>query len=114
VRAARGPASPRRAVHALGLALLAVVLLSPTVLPWYVLWAVVPLAAAGSARTATSLGAGCAVLCLTTWPSGRSVVRPPLYGMPTLAAAAVAALALRQSGPGQPAGQRPDQQRPPA
>lgn len=89
VRTAREP-GPVRAVQGLGLALLAVVVLSPTVLPWYLLWAVVPLAAVARPRAAAALGAACLVLCLLTWPSGRSVVRPPLYGVPLLAAAAVA------------------------
>lgn len=86
---ARGPASARRCVQGLGLALLAVVVLSPTVLPWYLLWAVVPLAAVAGPRAAAALGGACALLSLTTWPSGRSVVRPPLYGLP-LALAALA------------------------
>ena len=75
-------------VRALGLALIVVVVLSPTVLPWYLLWGVVPLAAAAGRRTATALGAACLVLCLLTWPDGSSVVRPPLYGLPLLLAAA--------------------------
>jgi alpha-1,6-mannosyltransferase len=83
-------------VRALGLALLAVVALSPTVLPWYLLWGVVPLAAACGRRTAVGLGAGCLVLCFTVWPNGGSVVRPPLYGLPLLAASAVAVVAARR------------------
>ena len=94
-RTARGPASARACVQGLGLALLAVVVLSPTVLPWYVLWAVVALAAAVGPTAATALGAGCAVLCFTTWPSGRVVIRPPLYGLSLLLAAAGAAVAGR-------------------
>jgi alpha-1,6-mannosyltransferase len=82
-------------VRAVGLALLALVLLSPTVLPWYLLWAVVPLAASSGPRVARGLGALCGVLCFATWPSGRSVVRPPLYGAQLLAGLAVAALATR-------------------
>ena len=94
-RTARGPASARACVQGLGLALLAVVVLSPTVLPWYVLWAVVPLAAAVGPTAATALGAGCAVLGFTTWPSGRVGFRPPLYGVSLLLAAAGAAVAAR-------------------
>jgi len=90
-RTVRGPASPRACVQGFGLALLAVVVLSPTVLPWYLLWAVVPLAAAVGQRAAAALASASAVLCLTVWPSGRVVLRPPLYGIPTLLAAAVAA-----------------------
>lgn len=91
-------------VRALGTAMLALVVLSPTVLPWYALWAVVPLAAVVGRRSADALGAGCGVLVLATWPSGRSVVRPPLYGLPLAAAAAAAALARahRPRAPGAP------------
>ena len=86
------------ALRALGLALLVVVVLSPTVLPWYVLWAVVPLAAAVSAAHAAGLGAGTALLALMVWPTGRVVVRPPLYGVPLLLAAVVAVLVTRRAG----------------
>jgi hypothetical protein len=67
---------------AAGLALLAVGLLLPVVQPWYVLWGVLPLAAAAGPRLAAAVGALCLVLCLLVWPSGRSVVRPPLHGPP--------------------------------
>ena len=77
-------------VRALGLALLAVVLLSPTVQPWYLLWGIVPLAAVVTAREARALAAGCAVLCLLVLPSGRHLIRPPLYGVPILLVAAAA------------------------
>lgn len=91
-------------VRALGLALLAVVLLSPTVLPWYLLWGVLPLAAAVPRRAAVALGAGCLVLSLLTWPDGRSVVRPPLHGLPLVLAAAAAAVTWRTAaGTGPPA-----------
>jgi hypothetical protein len=96
MRAARRP-GPAAAVRGLGLALLGVVLLSPTVLPWYVLWAVVPLAAVARPRAAAALAALCLVLCVTTWPSGRSVVRPPLYGVPLLTAVMVAAVVARRA-----------------
>ena len=87
-------------VRAAGLALLAVAVLLPVVQPWYVLWGVLPLAAAAGPRLAAGLGAGCLVLALMVWPSGRSVVRPPLYGVPTLLAAAVAvAVGRRHGGP---------------
>lgn len=84
-------------VRALGLALLAVVALSPTVLPWYLLWGVLPLAAAVPRRPALALGAGCLVLSLLTWPDGRSVVRPPLYGVPLVLAAGAAAVVHRRA-----------------
>ena len=82
-------------VRALGLALLAVALLLPVVQPWYVLWGLLPLAAVAGPRLAAAVGAGCLVLALLVWPSGRSVVRPPLYGVPTLVVLAVVALVLR-------------------
>jgi alpha-1,6-mannosyltransferase len=90
-------------VRAVGLALLAVVALSPTVLPWYLLWGVLPLAAVAGRRLALGLGAACLVLCLATWPDGRSVARPPLYGLPLAAAAAVGVVAARRAGERAPA-----------
>ena len=97
----RTPARGR--VGAGGLALLAVAVLLPVVQPWYVLWGVLPLAAVARPRLAAGLGAGCLVLALMVWPSGRSVVRPPLYGVPTLLAAIAAGLAWRgyRDGSGQ-------------
>ena len=82
-------------VRACGLLLLAVSLLLPVVQPWYVLWGVVLLGATSSARVVAGLGAACVVLVLLVAPSGRSVVRPPLYGVPTLLAAAVAGCVWR-------------------
>ena len=82
-------------VRATGWALLAVALLLPVVQPWYVLWGVLPLAAVLRGRQAAAVGALCLVLALLVWPSGRSVVRPPLYGVPTLLALAAAAVAWR-------------------
>ncbi|MDP9466374.1 MAG: hypothetical protein M3P31_03915, partial [Actinomycetota bacterium] len=63
----------------------------------YVLWGVLPLAAAAGARLTTAVGALCLVLCVLVWPSGRSVVRPPLYGLPTLLAVG-AAVAVDRAG----------------
>ncbi len=83
-------------VRALGLALLAVSLLLPVVQPWYVLWGLLPLAAVAGPRLAAALGAGCLVLALLVLPSGRNVLRPPLYGVPTLLAVAAAVLVLRR------------------
>jgi alpha-1,6-mannosyltransferase len=82
--------------RAAGLALLAVALLLPVVQPWYVLWGVLPLATAVTRREAAALGAFCLVLALLVWPSGRHVVRPPLYGVPMLLAGAAAVLVLRR------------------
>jgi hypothetical protein len=84
-------------VRAAGLALLAVALLLPVVQPWYVLWGVLPLAAVLRGRQAAAVGALCLVLALLVWPSGRNVIRPPLYGVPSLLAVAAAVLVLRRS-----------------
>lgn len=84
------------AVRATGLALLAGALLLPVVQPWYVLWGVLPLAAVLRGRQAAALGALCLVLALMVWPSGRVVIRPPLYGLPTLLAVGAAGVLLRR------------------
>ena len=84
------------AVRAAGWALLAVSLLLPVVQPWYVLWGVLPLAAVLRGRQAAAVGALCLVLALLVWPSGRNVVRPPLYGVPTLLAVGAAVVVLRR------------------
>jgi alpha-1,6-mannosyltransferase len=87
-------------VRAAGLALLVVSLLLPVVQPWYVLWGVLPLAAVAGRQLAPALGALCLVLALLVWPSGRNVIRPPLYGLPSLLAlAAAAAVWRRESTP---------------
>ncbi len=80
---------------ALGLTLLGVALLLPVVQPWYVLWGVCLLAAVVRPRAATALGAGCLVLSVLVAPSGRNVIRPPLYGVPMLLAAVVTLVVLR-------------------
>jgi alpha-1,6-mannosyltransferase len=82
------PAPRLSPLSALGLTLVAVVVLGPVVQPWYLLWGVTVLAAVAGPRLATGLGAACAVLSLAVLPSGRSLVRPPLYGVASLAAAA--------------------------
>jgi alpha-1,6-mannosyltransferase len=86
-------------VRAVGLALLAVSVLLPVVQPWYVLWGVLPLAAVAGPRLTRGLAALCLVLALLVWPSGRSVVRPPLFGLPILLAAAAAVTAARPAAP---------------
>ncbi|WP_326613301.1 polyprenol phosphomannose-dependent alpha 1,6 mannosyltransferase MptB [Streptomyces scopuliridis] len=64
-------------VHALGLALLALVALSPMVQPWYLLWGVTVIAAtAPYGRTATVLTVLSAALVYETHPSGAT----PWYG----------------------------------
>ena len=86
-------------VLALGLALLGVGVLLPVVQPWYLLWGVCVLAARVGPRAAAALGAASLVLCLAIAPSGRHVVRPPLYGLPTVLAGAVALVVLARGRP---------------
>jgi len=86
-------------VRALGLTLLGVSLLLPVVQPWYVLWGVVLLAAVSSARVAAALGVTCLVLVLLIAPSGRNVLRPPLYGVPMLLAVGAGVVVLRRQAP---------------
>jgi hypothetical protein len=50
---------------------------------------------AGS-RLAAGLAAGCVVLALLVLPSGRHVIRPPLYGVPMVLAAAAAVAVSRR------------------
>jgi hypothetical protein len=82
---------------ALGLTLLGVSVLLPVVQPWYLLWGVCVLAAVVGPRAAPALGAAGLVLCLAIAPSGRHVVRPPLYGLPTVLAGVVAVVLLRRA-----------------
>ncbi len=84
-------------LRALGLSLVAVVALAPVVQPWYLLWGLILLAAVGGERVTLALGALSVALCLSLLPNGRSLVRPPLYGAPLLAAAALAAFEVRRS-----------------
>lgn len=93
-------AGQRGAVPALGLALLVGVVLSPVVQPWYLLWGVCVLAACVGRRSALGLAVGCAVACLLILPSGRHVIRPPLYGVPLVlvAAAGLTVVARGRSG----------------
>ncbi|MDT7539274.1 MAG: alpha,6-mannosyltransferase [Actinomycetota bacterium] len=86
------PAHPRRA---LGLTLLAVAALSPVVQPWYLLWSLPVLALVAGPRLAAGLAAASAVLCLLILPSGRHVIRPPLYGVPAVLAIAAGYAASR-------------------
>ena len=84
-------------MRALGLAMVAVVALGPVVQPWYLLWGLVLLAAVGGERVLLALGALSVVLCLTLLPNGRSLIRPPLYGAPLLAAVGFAVFEVRRS-----------------
>jgi alpha-1,6-mannosyltransferase len=89
------------ALRALGLTLVVVVVLGPVVQPWYLLWGVVLLAAVAGERSLLALGALSAALCFAVLPSGKSVVRPPLYGLPIIAAAGLAALEVRRAAAGE-------------
>ena len=84
-------------LRALGLTLIAVVALAPVVQPWYLLWGLVLLAAVGGQQVVVALGALSVALCLAVLPNGRSLVRPPLYGLPVLAAASLATFEVRRS-----------------
>jgi len=84
-------------MRALGLTMVAVVALAPIVQPWYLMWGLVLLAAVGGQRVLLALGALSVVLCLTLLPNGRSLVRPPFYGVPLLAAVAFAFWEVRRS-----------------
>jgi alpha-1,6-mannosyltransferase len=91
--ATRREVPPLEVLRALGWAFLAIAVLSPVVQPWYLLWGVLVLAPVVSRRTAVGLAAGCAAMCLLVLPSGRHVIRPPLYGVPMVAVVAVAVVA---------------------
>ncbi|MGB8652338.1 MAG: polyprenol phosphomannose-dependent alpha 1,6 mannosyltransferase MptB [Mycobacteriales bacterium] len=84
-------------LRALGLTLVGVVALGPVVQPWYLLWGLVLLAAVAGERVVLALAALSVALCLSLLPNGRSLVRPPLYGAPLVAAAALAAFEVRRS-----------------
>ena len=84
-----------RSVRGLGLALLAVAVLGPVVQPWYLLWGLPLLAVAAGPRLTAALGVASAVTCLLVLPSGRHVIRPPLYGVPAVLVAAAAYAASR-------------------
>src|SRR5262249_38334504 len=80
-------------VRALGLALLAMVVLGPVVQPWYLLWPFALLAAAGLTDTAVGAVAGASVaLSLLVPPQGSALL---LDWAPMLTAAAAAALATQ-------------------
>jgi len=87
IAASRG-ANP---VRCLGGALLAVFALSPDVQPWYLFWGLVLLATTERQALRTVLAVLATTLCLCLLPGGRSWVKPPLYGLPVLAALLAAA-----------------------
>jgi alpha-1,6-mannosyltransferase len=84
-------------MRALGLTLVAVVAFAPIVQPWYLLWGLVLLAAVIGERAVLALGALSVALCLSLMPNGRSLVRPPLYGAPVVAAVGLAVFEVRRS-----------------
>lgn len=84
-------------LRALGLTMVAVVALAPIVQPWYLLWGLVLLAAVGGEKVILALAALSVALCLSLLPNGRSLIRPPLYGAPVLAAVALATVGVRRS-----------------
>jgi hypothetical protein len=67
-------------VAALGLCLAALVVLGPVVHPWYLLWGLIPLAAAGSPRLRRSVALSSLVLILLVLPGGVTPGPPVLLG----------------------------------
>ncbi|MHC3393576.1 polyprenol phosphomannose-dependent alpha 1,6 mannosyltransferase MptB [Streptomyces lavendulocolor] len=103
-RSARGRPSP---VHALGLALVALVVLSPMVQPWYLLWGTTVVAAtAWDGRAGRVLAVLSAALVYETAPSGAT----PWYGFALAAVAGAAGTVLVRRA----ATARPDRTRVPA
>ena len=92
-------AAPTQPLRALGLTLLGVAVLGPVVQPWYLLWSLPVLGAVAGPRLAAALAAASAVLCLLVLPSGRHVIRPPLYGVPALVVVAAGCAAARRPTP---------------
>jgi hypothetical protein len=85
------------AVRALGLTLVAVVILGPVVQPWYLLWGIVLLAAVVGERAHYALAALSIALCLALMPNGKSIIRPPFYGAPIIAAVGLAVVEVRRA-----------------
>jgi len=79
-------------VRLLGLAFLVVVVASPTVWPWYLLWGLVVLAATPTQRS-TVLAAACALGMFMVMPPGAPVIRGTGYLL-VVAGCAVGAVAL--------------------
>ncbi|MFH8756499.1 polyprenol phosphomannose-dependent alpha 1,6 mannosyltransferase MptB [Streptomyces atroolivaceus] len=97
-------------VHALGLALLALVALSPMVQPWYLLWATAVLAATASGgRAVGAVTVLSAALVYETQPSGST----PAYGFVLAALVCVAGVVLlRRDRAGRARGRVPGQRLP--
>ncbi len=101
-------AAPRLGrLQALGWALVVLACSAPTPQPWYLLWGLLPLAAAGGERTGRALAAASVVLCLTILPGGTSVLPTPSWGLPLPLALATGVLASRRPAT-VPSGGRPD------
>jgi len=76
IRAWRRAGDVRFVVASCGWALLAVVVLAPAFHPWYLLWAVVPLAASTTDhRIRTALAVASAALCFLVMPDGYNLAR---------------------------------------
>lgn len=87
------------AVAALGLCLSALVVLGPVVHPWYLLWGLIPLAAAGSHRIRRIAAVVSAVFVLLVIPGGVSPGLPVLLGASVgICLALLALLALTAFG----------------
>ncbi|MCK8679933.1 polyprenol phosphomannose-dependent alpha 1,6 mannosyltransferase MptB [Streptomyces lichenis] len=107
LRSARGRLDP---VYSLGLALTALVVLSPMVQPWYLLWGLGAVAAAGwDGRAGRALAVLTAALTYETHPSGAT----PWYGFVLAALAALAGWWLLRAEAGRAGGLRalPEQRR---
>ena len=88
--------SPRPVVRGAALALLAVVLLGPVVQPWYLMWALVPLAAAGvRAREARPVMWGILALVVVSQLSGGTMAGPFAVPGSLAAVGATALVAVR-------------------
>jgi alpha-1,6-mannosyltransferase len=91
-----GPDAVRRA----GLVLLAVALLSPTMLPWYVTWGMVLLAMGPWSPRALSVIVFASVwLVVVAFPDGESALYQPVYLAVCAAGALLAAVSLRRPDP---------------
>lgn len=80
-------------VYGLGLALTAIAVLGPTLRPWYLLWGLVPIAAAAPDGRARRLAAWtCAVAAMLVFPDGDFGPQPSQIALAVLGTALAAAL----------------------
>ncbi len=77
------------ALTAAGVALLLVFCLSFSEQPWYLAWALTPLAVTHSRRRTAFLAGFSGALCIYLAPGGRAWIRPPWFGVPVLIAALI-------------------------